>query len=198
MRFRWERRRRSSAERLQRSIRASPLFAAYSQYSRYSITRTRAPRRACAHSRAEKCGSQRLGDGLGPSSFLGSVFLQLGGLFRDEDANVRAAASTALAKLGGAGRRYRRPLRHATCGGHHATCNATYSASLERRRLDVDGSDTQVLTHTLRCAHSALPNTCMPNTCMPKACMRHATCNCQRSVSPHTLPRARRSIVSVM
>jgi hypothetical protein len=50
---------------------------------------------------------------LGPSSFLGSVFLQLGGLFRDEDANVRAAASTALAKLGGAGRRYRRPLRHA-------------------------------------------------------------------------------------
>jgi hypothetical protein len=50
---------------------------------------------------------------LGPSSFLGSVFLQLGGLFRDEDANVRAAASTALAKLGGAGRRYRRPLRQA-------------------------------------------------------------------------------------
>ncbi len=90
-----------------------------------------------------------------------------------------------------------------TCGGHHATCNATYSASLQRRRLDVDGSDTQVLTHTLRCAHSALPNTCRPNTCMPKACMpkacmRHATCNCQRSVSPHTLPRARRSIVSVM
>jgi len=36
-----------------------------------------------------------------------------------------------------------------TCGGLHATCNATYSASLEWRRLDVDGSDTQVLTHTL-------------------------------------------------
>ena len=110
-----------------------------------------------------------------------SVILQLGGLFRDEDANVRAAASTALAKLGGAGRRYRRPLRHATCGGHHATCNATYSASLERRRLDVDGSDTQVLTHTLRYAHNAHPNTCMPKACMPKVCMRHATCGMQHA-----------------